>query len=193
MFSGGFYCSFIWETRKNICANLSWCRNFPDTKLSWPQSFLVLICLQSNRAGAKSFWCHIFLMPNCSGAILSGSKLSGCQIVLVPNCSGAKLSWCQIIWGQNVMVPNCLVTNCPGAKLSWCQIVRCQIVRCQIVLPPFHQLILPIFPSSQDISLSSPCSVLFLQVQRENCSVDHRTRIIPVCGKVLGHTLASFQ
>ena len=29
----------------------------------------------------------------------------------------------------------------------------------------FHQLILPIFPSSQDISLSSPCSVLFLQVQ----------------------------
>ena len=158
MFSGGFYCSFIWETRKNICANLSWCRNFPDTKLSWPQSFLVLICLQSNRAGAKSFWCHIFLMPNCSGAILSGSKLSGCQIVLVPNCSGAKLSWCQIIWGQNVMVPNCLVTNCPGAKLSWCQIVWCyivmvpnwlgaklsstklsccQIVWCQISLVPF--------------------------------------------------------
>ena len=115
MFSGGFYCSFIWETRKNICANLSWCRNFPDTKLSWPQSFLVLICLQSNRAGAKSFWCHIFLMPNCSGAILSGFKLS--------NCLGAKLLWCQI-----VLVPNYLGSNCHGAKLSgdklsWCQIV----------------------------------------------------------------------
>ena len=135
MFSGGFYCSFIWETRKNICANLSWCRNFPDTKLSWPQSFLVLICLQSNRAGAKSFWCHIFLMPNCSGAILSGSKLPGClrsnfhvaklsvhklswcQIVLVSNCPGAKLSGAISSWCHIGLVPNCPVPNCPVAKL----------------------------------------------------------------------------
>ena len=144
-------------------ANLSWCQNIPDTKLSWPQTFFVLICLQSNRAGAKLSWYHIVLMPNCSCAILSGSKLSGCQTVLVPNWGKAFL----ISWGQIVMVPNCVVTNCPVAKFSWCQIflspnwcyifmmpnwigaklsstklsccqiVWCQMVWCQISLVPF--------------------------------------------------------
>ena len=70
-------------------ANLSWCQNFPDTKLSWPQIFLVLICLQSNRADKLSWcqivWCYIVMVPNWLGAKLSSTKLSCCQIV-----------WCQI-------------------------------------------------------------------------------------------------
>ena len=121
-------------------ANLSWCQNIPDTKLSWPQTFFVLICLQSNRAGAKLSWYHIVLMPNCSCAILSGSKLSGCQTVLVPNWGKAFL----ISWGQIVMVPNCVVTNCPvakfsfhqtGAIFSWCQIElvpNCPVQNCPV-------------------------------------------------------------
>ena len=128
----------------NMCCQIVWCKNVwcqiiltshyqgcqivllpicqSDTELSWPQIFVVLICLQSNHGGANCpgailSWWQIVLVPYCLVLNCTGAKLSWCPIALVPKCpdaksSGVKLSWCQIVWWQIVLLPNCMVPNC---------------------------------------------------------------------------------